>query len=126
MPQAAVIEYLVEAAPAQQTETPTGKVRVFCIDVSGSMCVTSEVAGKVDIKGGDQREKEARALCADEGISFERLTRANVTHVSRLQCVQAAVAREIEREAREVSFGFGWLVGWVRGLVGSWEGRAWC
>jgi small GTP-binding protein len=100
-PQSEQVEYLVQA-PIVTKEGSADAVRVFCIDVSGSMCVTSEVAGRVVIKGAEEREREARELAQAEGWQYERmLGRQNVTHVSRLQCVQAAVAREIERDFRE-------------------------
>jgi small GTP-binding protein len=100
-PQSDQVEYLVQA-PVVTKEGAADVVRVFCIDVSGSMCVTSEVAGRVAIKGAEEREREARELAAQEGWQYERMVgRQNVTHVSRLQCVQAAVAREIERDLRE-------------------------
>jgi small GTP-binding protein len=100
-PEADEIEYIVAPALAA-AGGGGGPVRVFAIDTSGSMCVTSEVPGKVTIKGAEEREREARELAAAEGWQYERMVgRHNVTHVSRLQCVQAAVAREIERDFRE-------------------------
>jgi small GTP-binding protein len=102
-PEADEIEYVVAPALAAGAGGGGGgPVRVFAIDTSGSMCVTSEVPGKVAIKGAEEREREARELAAAEGWQYERMVgRHNVTHVSRLQCVQAAVAREIERDFRE-------------------------
>lgn len=41
-------DYLLEAAPGKKDEVDD--VIIFCIDVSGSMCVTTEVTGDSKIK----------------------------------------------------------------------------
>ena len=56
IPQAPAVTYLLEAA-AQVEDARVGGNKaqdisiVFCIDISGSMCVTQPVAGKHKIKG---------------------------------------------------------------------------
>jgi len=101
-PTADCVEFLVEPAPVfKEGDEKQSKIRVFCIDVSGSMCVTSEVAGVHNFKGAERRQKENQELAQEGGIDISRLPGARrVTHVSRLQCVSSAVQREIEAEMR--------------------------
>ncbi|KNC53636.1 circularly permutated Ras protein 1 [Thecamonas trahens ATCC 50062] len=71
---------------------------VFCVDTSGSMCVTTEVSGKVKLKGQDRRNKEFAELRSfgDGSNQFLRGQSRNTTYISRLQCMQAAVETQIE------------------------------
>ena len=61
MPQAPALTYLLEA-PAQVQDAAAGGNAaqdisiVFCLDISGSMCVTQPVAGKHNLKGDKLRE----------------------------------------------------------------------
>lgn len=67
---------------------------VFCIDVSGSMCVTQPMEGNFALKG-----KIANAFegFGDFDMSEQFLPgEDNVTYVSRLQCVQAAIESQLE------------------------------
>lgn len=41
----------------EQGETDNDSTMIFCIDVSGSMNSTSEIAGKVDLKFGLSQEE---------------------------------------------------------------------
>ena len=50
MPRTSTIEYIVEAAPpAAETADDVANI-IFCIDISGSMCVTMEVDKNAVIK----------------------------------------------------------------------------
>ncbi len=100
----ASVDYLVLQPEAGMSEKENAPISVFCIDVSGSMCVTSEVPGNVTYKGSESRDKFNRQLQKTEGEGghqFFHGQKKNVTHVSRLQCVQAAVAAQIEKLAVE-------------------------
>ena len=72
---------------------------IFCIDISGSMCVTSEVEGKNKFKGQEKRDKKNKELLVhgDGGHQFLDGERQDISYVTRLQCVQAAVEAEIEK-----------------------------
>lgn len=58
-PKTEAVTYLIEAA-AQVVDKKMGGQDIsviFCLDVSGSMCVTEAVKGKFNIKG-DRRKKD--------------------------------------------------------------------
>ncbi len=73
---------------------------VFCLDVSGSMCVSEAIKGKFKIKG-DRTKQDMRDLMKFSAGSNQLLTRAerNVTYVSRIQCVKAAVEAQLKEMA---------------------------
>ena len=67
---------------------------VFCIDRSGSMCCSQPVAGKFKIKGdntGSMKDLMKFSDGSDQFLQGER----NVTYVSRMQCLQAAIDQQI-------------------------------
>ena len=95
------VDFLVKQ-PAVIDPSANAPIAIFCLDVSGSMCVTTEVAGKAKFRGAEAREKTNQELLrtqAEGGYQFMPGQNKNVSHVSRLQCIQAAVAQEIERLA---------------------------
>jgi hypothetical protein len=96
MPQSAVVDYFVAPPVAESKEDSN---IVFCIDISGSMGVTHELAGKLKLKGSEKREKEFRELGVRDRYVPGQPT--NVTYVSRLQCVQSAIESQIEKLAKE-------------------------
>jgi hypothetical protein len=64
IPQAGEVTYLLEAPAQVQDAAVGGKAAkdisiVFCMDISGSMCVTQAVAGKHKIKGDKTAEMAA-------------------------------------------------------------------
>ena len=66
---------------------------IFCIDVSGSMCVTEPVAGKISIKN---KKKFDLGGFADFDMAEQFLEGDTaVTYVSRLECVQAAIEAQL-------------------------------
>jgi hypothetical protein len=71
---------------------------VFCLDVSGSMCVSEPIKGKHVLKG-DRRKQDFNAFSrfGDGSDQFINQADKGVTYVSRLQCVQAAVQTQIEQ-----------------------------
>eukprot|EP01126_Amoeba_proteus_P021701 TRINITY_DN2209_c0_g1_i2.p1 TRINITY_DN2209_c0_g1~~TRINITY_DN2209_c0_g1_i2.p1 ORF type:complete len:574 (-),score=157.19 TRINITY_DN2209_c0_g1_i2:286-2007(-) len=103
LPKASAIDYLLE--PAMEVVNNLDDIVVFCIDVSGSMCCTSEVEGDFKIRTNPSLEDSLREFIetrngelADQFLPNQA---RNVTYVSRLQCVQAAVSDQIERMAKE-------------------------
>ena len=87
------------AAAAAAAEAKRDSMVVFCVDTSGSMCVTTEIDGKIKLKGFDRLERY-RAVHADHGDQYMPSQRRDTTFVSRLQCVQAAVDSQLEELQR--------------------------
>lgn len=62
--------------------------------------MTTEVEGNFRLMGADKRQQANRDIAAAQGGGYFAQwlpnQRRDVTHVSRLQCVQAAVANQIE------------------------------
>ena len=61
IPQAPAVTYLLEAAAQVQDAAAGGNAAqdisvIFCMDISGSMCVTQAVAGKHQLKGDKNAE----------------------------------------------------------------------
>lgn len=75
---------------------------IFCIDTSGSMNITTEVEGKVDLKFGlSQEEIEMLKTFMEPGdeAQFNFLPgthNKNKTFVSRKQCVFSAIESQIK------------------------------
>lgn len=59
---------------------------VFCIDQSGSMCVSSPIQGKVNIKGDKKNDLKEFTKFGDGSDQFLQGER-NVTYISRMQCL---------------------------------------
>ena len=66
------------------------------MDISGSMCVTQPVAGKHQLKGDKLREMAAAMRQFGDGSDqFMNAAERNITYVSRIQCVKAAIDSQI-------------------------------
>lgn len=63
---------------------------VFCVDQSGSMCVSQPVKGKHQIKNDKTKDLQDLMKFSD-GSNQTRQNERNVTYVSRMQCLQAAI-----------------------------------
>jgi hypothetical protein len=63
---------------------------VFCIDISGSMCVSQPIAGKHQIKGDKVKTLKDFMKFSDGSDQFLQGEK-NLTYISRMQCVQAAI-----------------------------------
>lgn len=98
MPTADAIDYLLEAAPETGNQEDESGV-IFCIDISGSMCLTTEVQGRLQLKGNPlQRLAGLNTEGASQRLPNER---RGVTYISRLQSVQAAVEASLSRIATD-------------------------
>ena len=93
-PKTNAVSYLIEAAAQAEDKKLAGQdiSVIFCLDVSGSMCVTEPIKGKFNLMG-DRRKKDAQAFAhfGDGSDQFMNQSDKGMTYVSRLQCVQAAV-----------------------------------
>ena len=101
IPKSLEVTYLLEAAAQVQDDKVGGNVSqdisvIFCMDISGSMCVSQPVQGKHKFKGDNlaNMNKEMRKF-GDGSDQFFSAKDKNVTYVSRLQCVQAAIDQQI-------------------------------
>ncbi|CAD5123542.1 DgyrCDS11882 [Dimorphilus gyrociliatus] len=88
--------YMLQPAPstAQMTVDGDASIVIFCIDISGSMCVTKEVPGKLKFRGDDTSQLESFMDHPREPQLLPN-EKNNVTWVSRLQGVQAAIDSQL-------------------------------
>jgi hypothetical protein len=67
---------------------------IFCFDISGSMCVSTPIEGKHKFKGC-YLDKTVKDLMAFSDRSDQFIGNRNVTYISRLQCLQAAIENNL-------------------------------
>jgi hypothetical protein len=69
---------------------------VFCLDTSGSMCVTQPIEGKHNIRG-DNLKKLIQEMRQHGDGSDQFLNQADrrKTYISRMQCVKAAIDSQV-------------------------------
>ena len=99
LPKSDTIDYIITPATVPDMEADSQNI-IFCVDISGSMCVTTEVADTKDalkgiLKGSDTRDTAVRTHAAGAGDQKLPRERRGVKYVSRLQCVQAAIEQHI-------------------------------
>jgi hypothetical protein len=89
------VDYMLSPA-SEKTVSLDSKTVLFCIDVSGSMCITTEIEGKHKIRG-DKLSDLAKSLNENNQVDqWMPNQRRDVTYVSRLQSVQAAIESQLE------------------------------
>eukprot|EP00005_Dracoamoeba_jomungandri_P007935 CAMPEP_0174264448 /NCGR_PEP_ID=MMETSP0439-20130205/22499_1 /TAXON_ID=0 /ORGANISM="Stereomyxa ramosa, Strain Chinc5" /LENGTH=728 /DNA_ID=CAMNT_0015350323 /DNA_START=17 /DNA_END=2203 /DNA_ORIENTATION=- len=95
--------YVLDSLVTKDSGKEHGNLVVFCIDTSGSMCVTTEVTGKHNLKGQEKvdRLKNLDQQFGDQSDQFMPNQRRDTTWVSRLQCVQAAVDSYMDKIRNE-------------------------
>lgn len=108
VPTADCVDYLIDPPPVLESSSSSSSSDdpnvVFCIDISGSMCVTTELRGSLNVKGLKKRQEKLRAIAREHGVEGDQYLpgqRRGTTMVSRLQCVQAAVETQVEKLCRE-------------------------
>lgn len=95
------VDYVLMAAPdaaaLQRSVSSEENTVIFVIDISGSMCMSQEVEGRVNLKGDRTADMQSLLTQEDGGMHGQWMPgqRRNVTYVSRLQAVQAAVEAQI-------------------------------
>lgn len=92
------VTFMLEPALSTTASGPKGtdeSLIVFCIDISGSMCQTTEVPGKIQLRGSANLHSIQR-MQEDRSDQYLPNQKRNVTYVSRLQAVQAAVDHQVE------------------------------
>ena len=88
-----VLETISQQAAKVQKQSHD-KTVIFCIDISGSMCVTVPIMGKFKFKTNRSEELQ-RELYGIVGPEWMAIDRNDVTYVSRLECVQAAIETQL-------------------------------
>lgn len=94
------VDYLVQPAP-HVNDAEMSSILIFAIDISGSMCVTTEVDGNLDLKGSSANLAKRQEATKEFGSQYLPHEKRGVTHVSRLQCLQIAIEQQIKRLERE-------------------------
>ena len=93
------VNYLVEAAAQIQDKKLGGNQDIsviFCIDISGSMCVTQAIQGKHQIKGDKHQQMQGLMVHSDGSDQYYNASDKNKTYISRMQCLKAAIQSQIE------------------------------
>jgi small GTP-binding protein len=92
------IDFMKAPAPVDKNEDQ-GLV-IFCVDISGSMCVTSEIPkgfGLFQLQGEKKKKDEELFNQWAEGSSqYMPRQSHNIQYISRMECVLAAVQIQIE------------------------------
>ncbi|KAK3593841.1 hypothetical protein CHS0354_011443 [Potamilus streckersoni] len=97
------LTYMLEPALSTTVSGPSGtdqSLVLFCVDISGSMCVTTEVPGNLKLRGAESLHR-AQLLNRERGDQYLPKQRRNVTYISRLQSVQAAVDHQLEQMCKD-------------------------
>lgn len=95
------VDYILK--PATQVEASEDNRRIiFCVDTSGSMCVSTEVPGKFALKGKDASNRDllGRTFVDDGSHQYFPGQQRNVTYVSRLQSMQGAIESQLTSMSR--------------------------
>lgn len=102
IPTTETVDYIIKPAPEVVASDSTNNV-IFCVDTSGSMCVSTAVDSRHKFRGS-RTAALARELAgfSDDGSSQRMPNEARgVVYVSRLQAVQAAVDTQLTRLTAE-------------------------
>ena len=86
LPKSKAVNYILEAAAQVQDKKLMGKQEisvVFCIDISGSMCVSQPIVGKHSIKG-DKTNTLKDLMKFSDGSDQRLQGENNVTYISRM------------------------------------------
>lgn len=97
-PQTNAVNYMIEAAAQVEDKKAFGKKDisvVFCIDQSGSMCVSQQIQGRHRIKGDKTGALRDLMKFSDGSDQYINNGEKNTTYVSRMQCLQAAIEQQI-------------------------------
>lgn len=87
IPKTNEVNYLVEAAAQVQDKKMGGNQDIsviFCMDISGSMCVSQAIEGKHNIKGDRRQQMKGLMEFSDGSDQFINAAEKNKTYVSRM------------------------------------------
>lgn len=97
MPSQSKLVYVIESSEqvAEALQGPDdNSTIIFCIDISGSMCVTQPVTGRVQLKTSKLEELK-KQFGKNQGPQYMPREHKNVTYVSRIECLQAAIEYQL-------------------------------
>uniref|UniRef100_A0A0B7ACB8 VWFA domain-containing protein n=1 Tax=Arion vulgaris TaxID=1028688 RepID=A0A0B7ACB8_9EUPU len=98
------VTFLLEPSMTTTTSSLSGvdkSLVVFCVDTSGSMCVTTEISGKIKLRGTSQL-KRLQSFNEDNDNQFLPSQRnKDVTYISRLQAMQTAVVHQLTQMSQD-------------------------
>jgi len=98
IPTASELTYVVESAgevAEARHGTDDNSAIIFCIDISGSMCVSKAVSGHLNLKTNKHQEL-MKLAGLDEQEQHMPGERRDITYVSRLECVQGAIESQLK------------------------------
>ncbi|XP_005089421.2 circularly permutated Ras protein 1 [Aplysia californica] len=98
VPKVEDVTYLLRPAMTTSHSSMSGldqSLVIFCVDTSGSMCVTTEINGKVKLRGTAQLKRLQSFNETREAQWLPSQRMRDVTYVSRLQAMQAAVDHQL-------------------------------
>jgi Sec23/Sec24 zinc finger len=97
LPKDLELTYILESAAQMSRKFHDAKDNaiIFCIDISGSMCVSKPVSGILNLKTSRQQELMKLIMPGEEEQYFPGSNK-NITYVSRLECVQAAIESQLQ------------------------------
>jgi len=93
------LTYILESAQQlmQKKEGGEDTTLIFCIDISGSMCMTQPVIGKLALKYDKLKELNSLEKFGNGSAQLMSGENANQTYVSRMQCVQTAIESQLKQ-----------------------------
>ena len=107
IPRGQIMDYMLMSSSQMIKENKSGGEKkggitvIFCIDISGSMCVTEPINGNIKLK---HKKKFDLGGFSDFNMDEQYLQGENaVTYVSRLECVQAAIESQLQSMAKTTS-----------------------
>jgi hypothetical protein len=101
IPKTEELTYIIASAQQAMLKKGGGEniTVIFCIDVSGSMCVTQPVTGKMKLKYDKVNKLQDLMKFSDGSYQYTDRESRNTTYVSRMQCVQAAIENQLNELA---------------------------
>jgi len=93
IPKSSSCDYVIDACNIKPTSDSAETTIIFVLDISGSMCVTSPIAGNHKLRGNT--DKEWQSVLQQYQHNYHQ-PNSSVTYISRLQCVQAAIESQLK------------------------------
>lgn len=100
LPTSETVDYILKPAPAVVSSDAESNV-IFCVDTSGSMCVSTLVPGGHKFRGSHTESLQRELASFNDDNSHQRMPNESrgAVYVSRLQAVQAAVDSQLTQLA---------------------------
>eukprot|EP00826_Nyctotherus_ovalis_P031174 TRINITY_DN2488_c0_g2_i3.p1 TRINITY_DN2488_c0_g2~~TRINITY_DN2488_c0_g2_i3.p1 ORF type:complete len:562 (+),score=186.15 TRINITY_DN2488_c0_g2_i3:80-1765(+) len=98
LPKVDQLTYVLQSAQQVMEKKEGGEdiTLMFCIDVSGSMCVTQPIEGRMALKYDKLKKLQTLKKFGNGSQQYTQGERANQTYVSRMQCVQTAIESQLK------------------------------